>query len=144
MEHRTMEAAKTTLHNLFKEVDMDGNESLDQQEFLDLLEKPATVQLLQSMDIDIPDFIGLSDFIFEEKAAAMEDADDVQIRFVEFMELLLSLRTSNPVRVMDIVDLRKVIFRACDGIDELKGLVLGKQQLELAGVPAGEKRDVWM
>jgi len=128
MEHRTMEAAKTTLMNLFKEVDMDGNEELDQQEFLDLLEQPATVALLQSMDIDIPDFIGLSDFIFEEKAAAT-GLESPAIKFVEFMELLLSLRTSNPVRVMDIVDLRKLVFRLGDGIDDIRKTVCpGYQQ----------------
>jgi len=83
------------------DVDKDGNQMISQAEFSALLDIPEAIKVLQQeLGVDVVGLVDLADFIFENVE---------ELRFPQFMEVVLQLRGSNTATVKDIVDLRKCL-----------------------------------
>jgi len=71
-------------------------------EFVMLLETPEAARALQDVGVDVVGLVDYHDFIFQEES---------NFDFVNFMEMVLSLRGANTATVKDIVDLRKFLVQ---------------------------------
>eukprot|EP00927_Polykrikos_kofoidii_P000266 TRINITY_DN10105_c0_g5_i1.p1 TRINITY_DN10105_c0_g5~~TRINITY_DN10105_c0_g5_i1.p1 ORF type:complete len:938 (-),score=121.62 TRINITY_DN10105_c0_g5_i1:30-2744(-) len=91
-------------------IDIDGNDMISQSEFNALLDIPEAVRALRDVGVDVVGLVELSDFIFERAA---------ELRFHEFMEVILELRGSNTATVKDIVDLRRFMKQEIGRINKL-------------------------
>lgn len=83
-------------------IDADGNNSISRAEFQALLMLPEGVKEIQAIGVDVVGLVDYVDFIF---------ADNKELTFAEFFEVLLSLRGSNTATVKDIVDLRNYLSK---------------------------------
>lgn len=79
-------------------IDTDGDNRISEQEFTQLLNKPAAARVLQDVGVDVVGLVDFTDFIF----AKGED-----IGFPDFLDLVLQLRGTNNATVKDIIDLGK-------------------------------------
>merc|ERR1711966_142945 len=98
---------KTKLLEIMREggLDEDGNGSISKEEFSKLLEFPEACHALHEVGVDTIMLVDNIDFIFGRYD---EDESD-ELKFEEFMALLLELRGSNAATVKDIVELQKFI-----------------------------------
>mmetsp|Transcript_141121 Transcript_141121/g.243904 ORF Transcript_141121/g.243904 Transcript_141121/m.243904 type:complete len:135 (+) Transcript_141121:1-405(+) len=78
-------------------MDLNGDGMVSQDEFELLLQHPDATRCLNSVGVDVVGLVDFADFIFRGE----------DISFVDFVELVLTLRGTNTARVKDIVDLRK-------------------------------------
>merc|ERR1719246_259991 len=98
---------KNTLFSMLEKagVDQDHNRSLSKLEFHSLLVQPEAVRIIQKLGVDVIGLVDFSEAIF---------ADDRELSFVEFMELVLELRGTNKATVKDVVELRKWMMQEFD------------------------------
>jgi len=78
----------------------EDNREITRSEFDILITLPLAIRSLDTMGVDVVGLVDLADFIFK---------DTEKLEFIDFMELIMSLRGTNQATVKDIVDLRKFI-----------------------------------
>jgi hypothetical protein len=100
-EKIAVQECRAVLEEHFDQVDSDRNGVINQEEFHELLSIEAVQFCLMNMDIDVMHWRETAAFIFD----SMEF-----ITFGRFLEVALSMRAINPLRVSDVVELRKSIF----------------------------------
>eukprot|EP00929_Paragymnodinium_shiwhaense_P088884 TRINITY_DN49196_c0_g1_i1.p1 TRINITY_DN49196_c0_g1~~TRINITY_DN49196_c0_g1_i1.p1 ORF type:complete len:1059 (+),score=300.06 TRINITY_DN49196_c0_g1_i1:74-3250(+) len=88
------------MFKLLKEVDKDGNGTIDYEEFLTLVLRPDAARMMSSVGVDVVGLTEFCDFLFLDRR---------EIPFECLMNLVLQLRGSNTATVKDIVDMRKFI-----------------------------------
>merc|ERR1712196_181340 len=90
---------------IWKDLDTDGSGTLSKDEFLMILSDKEAWAALEEVNVDPMSLVKLVDLIFEG-----DDADDKnQLTLPEFMEVILSFRSSNTATVKDINNLRKCL-----------------------------------
>eukprot|EP00929_Paragymnodinium_shiwhaense_P008245 TRINITY_DN11218_c0_g1_i1.p1 TRINITY_DN11218_c0_g1~~TRINITY_DN11218_c0_g1_i1.p1 ORF type:complete len:784 (-),score=151.71 TRINITY_DN11218_c0_g1_i1:418-2769(-) len=94
-------------------LDRNGDHMISKVEFEAILDNPEAAKLLKRVDVDVYGLVDLSDFIFTR-----DDGGEKDLSFMEFMDIVLSLRGSNVAMVKDIVDLRKFIKTTVGRLDE--------------------------
>jgi len=75
-----------------------------------ILENGDAVRCLQDVGVDVVGLVDFADFIFEADGVA----EEAELEFHEFMNVVLQLRGSNTATVKDIVDLRKFVQNQFD------------------------------
>jgi hypothetical protein len=142
-EALTVAYVKSKVEEVISEfgVDEDGDRRVSKREFKKILEIPSACNALQEVDVDVVGLVDIADFIFEE-----EDKDDEEgkpkeekaLSFEEFMDLVLSLRSSNSATVKDIVDLRKFIHK--EHVATREQLTSGRKEIRRAASSQGGPR----
>mmetsp|Transcript_37084 Transcript_37084/g.102061 ORF Transcript_37084/g.102061 Transcript_37084/m.102061 type:complete len:663 (+) Transcript_37084:86-2074(+) len=103
------ERERSLLHFVYTELksllmlvdcDGDGNELISKEEFEKLLALPKAAQVFNIIGVDMDGLKGLKNLIF---------AGGSEMTFVELMDFVLQLRSSNTATVKDFVDLRKFL-----------------------------------
>mmetsp|Transcript_73278 Transcript_73278/g.164665 ORF Transcript_73278/g.164665 Transcript_73278/m.164665 type:complete len:570 (+) Transcript_73278:89-1798(+) len=92
-------------------LDTDGDHMISKKEFEAILDSAEATRLLERVQVDVYGLVDLADFIFDKDD---DEAEEVQLEFPDFMEIVLSLRGSNTTTVKDMVDMRKFIKGALD------------------------------
>jgi len=90
---------KNYLQNLWVSagLDLNGDDMINKDEFMILLQNPDATKLLDSVGVDVVGLVDFADYIFR--------GDDLP--FLDFVEVVLMLRGNLTAKVKDIVDLRK-------------------------------------
>eukprot|EP00418_Pyrodinium_bahamense_P009110 CAMPEP_0179108038 /NCGR_PEP_ID=MMETSP0796-20121207/50306_1 /TAXON_ID=73915 /ORGANISM="Pyrodinium bahamense, Strain pbaha01" /LENGTH=351 /DNA_ID=CAMNT_0020806101 /DNA_START=1 /DNA_END=1057 /DNA_ORIENTATION=+ len=96
-------------------LDTDGNQMISRSEFEAIMDNPDATRLLEAVNVDVYGLVDLADFIFAQEYGEQEEK---QLKFPEFMEIVLSLRGTNTATVKDIVDLRKFIKGAIAHLED--------------------------
>jgi voltage-gated sodium channel len=81
-------------------VDADEDKQISKAEFENLLMNPKAAKIIQEVGVDVVGLVDFTDHIF---------ANERQLSFPEFMDLILQLRGSNGATVRDMVDLRRFL-----------------------------------
>jgi len=92
-------------------IDKDGDGEISKEEFLQIIENGQAIKVLFDIGVDPMGLMDLVDFIFEDETDEDGHVCPKNLTFVEFMELVLSLRGSNNATVKDVVDLRKFVHK---------------------------------
>jgi hypothetical protein len=104
-EKRDMKTVKDELLTALDELDTDGNKMISYEEFNKLIERKELHGFFRSVGVDVTHLINMSDFIFwDEDIMAYKE-----VSYSTFLEHILSMRTSNPCTVLEMVDLQKLI-----------------------------------
>lgn len=112
---------KAQLSRIIQEqnLDADNNGLVSKEEFQCLLENPEATRALHDVGVDVVGLVDFQDFFF---------VDDSTLTFVQFMELVLSLRGTNKATVKDIVDVRKFMRGQLASIEEKLAVLAGGQR----------------
>eukprot|EP00929_Paragymnodinium_shiwhaense_P005579 TRINITY_DN10775_c0_g1_i1.p1 TRINITY_DN10775_c0_g1~~TRINITY_DN10775_c0_g1_i1.p1 ORF type:complete len:805 (+),score=195.65 TRINITY_DN10775_c0_g1_i1:153-2567(+) len=102
VEKETMVVSYVTeqLMQMLSEVDVNNDERLTKDEFQNLVIRPDAARMMSSVGVDVIGLADFCDFLF---------ADNEEISFGTFMDMVLQLRGSNQATVKDIVDMRKFV-----------------------------------
>eukprot|EP00397_Hematodinium_sp_SG-2012_P033561 GEMP01035876.1.p1 GENE.GEMP01035876.1~~GEMP01035876.1.p1 ORF type:complete len:516 (+),score=84.79 GEMP01035876.1:146-1693(+) len=119
------------LTDVFNDVDLDGSGLISKKEFDMMTEQEDVILALTLLDVQPKHLMALSDTLFEPDE---EDAEDKELNFQEFLEMIILLRPQNNASVLDVAQLRKCQRRLTVAV-ESKLLAL-----EDALDPNGEKR----
>lgn len=111
-EQLTVNYVKMKLQMMFGEWDTDGSMTISQHEFEKLLVKNEAAKIIQEIGVDVVGLVDFADYIFK---------DGSELTFVDFMELVLSLRGTNTATVKDVVDMRKFFITQ---LNDVKNQVL--------------------
>lgn len=91
-------------------LDADHDCMISRLEFQALLQNRIAIKALTDVGVDVVGLVDFTDFIF---------ADDKNLTFPEFMEIVLSLRGSNMATVKDIVDVRKLLMNEMAKVEDM-------------------------
>jgi hypothetical protein len=155
---------KSQLLDVLAKSDRDGDGLLNKAEFTKLLEEPQAQKAIEELGVDASDMEDLADRIFEQQdkpnrsssvnpsindeegKQEEEEEKEPAMDFADFMEMLLTLRASNPVSVAHIMDLRKSVKLAKNQTqDKMKKMNMELMQqiqmvkAELYEIKTGEK-----
>jgi len=92
---------KTRLESMLAGMDEDHDGKISKAEFEILLKNAEATKALHDVGVDVVGLVDYHDYLF---------ADEEELTFGMFMEIVLSLRGSNRATVKDIVDLRKLLM----------------------------------
>eukprot|EP00931_Biecheleriopsis_adriatica_P095115 TRINITY_DN6873_c0_g2_i4.p1 TRINITY_DN6873_c0_g2~~TRINITY_DN6873_c0_g2_i4.p1 ORF type:complete len:583 (-),score=97.63 TRINITY_DN6873_c0_g2_i4:15-1733(-) len=109
-EEMLIKQLEITLSDLLCNVDADSNKHISRQEFVMLLTDQSWIKALSKLNVDLFGLIDLTDFIFDKHD---------NVKFSEFMEMILQLRGTNTATVKDIVDLRKLMKENHERIESM-------------------------
>mmetsp|Transcript_43626 Transcript_43626/g.79533 ORF Transcript_43626/g.79533 Transcript_43626/m.79533 type:complete len:813 (-) Transcript_43626:59-2497(-) len=98
-------------------LDANGDQMISVEEFSGLMSIPDAVRTLHQLGVDVVNLVDQADYIFEKSE---------ELKFQDFMEVVLKLRGTNQATVRDIVDLRKSLH-----------LEVGKVMRKLENAPKG-------
>jgi len=109
-EQLTVNWVKSQVQTVLKEggLDKDNDGAISKEEFSKILEFPVACRALEEVGVDVMNLVDNIDFIFADDTDE-DEPKERQLKFGEFIELVLSLRGCNTATVKDIVDLRKFI-----------------------------------
>mmetsp|Transcript_37083 Transcript_37083/g.102057 ORF Transcript_37083/g.102057 Transcript_37083/m.102057 type:complete len:683 (+) Transcript_37083:96-2144(+) len=101
-ERMLLHFVHTELLGLLEAVDVRGdcNGLISKKEFEELVTLPRAMQIFDVVGVDLNGLEGLKNLLFDAGA---------EVPFVDFMDLVLKLRSSNTATVKDFVDLRKFL-----------------------------------
>jgi hypothetical protein len=108
-ERTTMLVLKDYIRDFMHKAGISNENTISQEEFCLILQKPETMRALHGADIDAVGLLDRADFLFDNK-----DCLDLP----DFMESLLQLRGSNTATGKDIVDARKLISVGFKSLEE--------------------------
>mmetsp|Transcript_24127 Transcript_24127/g.42616 ORF Transcript_24127/g.42616 Transcript_24127/m.42616 type:complete len:196 (+) Transcript_24127:1-588(+) len=105
---------KVFLEQLFEDCGIQINDytMLSKTDVDALIDHPDCAKSLGSVEVDVIALIDFSASLFREPSA--------RLSFVDFVELILSLRGTNTARVKDIMDLRKYMFSRLEHTAEVR------------------------
>jgi len=108
-EQMNMEFVKSKLLEMLTSSGLDNNRDMhiSKQEFDSLMLNPKAARMVQEVGVDVVGLVEFSDYIFE--------AHDGPLSFVDFMDVVMSLRGSNSATVKDIVDMRQFVVTEMRG-----------------------------
>jgi hypothetical protein len=84
--------------------------------FEDLLTKEIAIRVLHQVGVDVVGLVDQTDFIFEGGR---------ELKFADFFDLILKLRGTNNATVRDMVDLRKLICKEMDHMNDKVHVAMG-------------------
>eukprot|EP00927_Polykrikos_kofoidii_P039742 TRINITY_DN34068_c1_g2_i1.p1 TRINITY_DN34068_c1_g2~~TRINITY_DN34068_c1_g2_i1.p1 ORF type:complete len:749 (-),score=124.82 TRINITY_DN34068_c1_g2_i1:244-2250(-) len=126
-ESLTVAFVTTKLQSVLDSLDEDGDGSISQAEFAQVLESFDATSALQEVGVDVIGLVDFADFIFQGDVDENGNTSEKKLSFEEFMNVVLQFRGSNTATVKDIVDLRKFITtsiaRTNSQVAEVKHLV---------------------
>jgi len=119
---------KIRLMSVLERLDQDGNGTISQAEFDQLIHITEAVEALEELGVDVANLASLSDHLFEKEedgdnqqksdsSSKLLDGDEVEsntevsMTFADFLEMVIRLRADNSPSVADVVELRKLLFR---------------------------------
>jgi len=110
----------------------DGDERINKEEFLRILENRDAVHVLGDVGVDVVGLVDFADFIFKHDMAEDQDndadAEERVLSFADFVEVLLQLRGNNNATVRDMVDLRKFVQLKIKNIDAKIDQILARSR----------------
>jgi len=116
-EEITVGFVKEKLQEIMEQgVDQDGDNKVSKIEFMQILENPEAIRVLNDVGVDAVGLVDMADEIF--KGNDDNDEEDAVLTFPDFMEVVLQLRGSNTATVKDIVDLRKFMRSSIKHLEE--------------------------
>merc|ERR1719410_2975872 len=93
--------------------DIDDDEQISREELMKMLDNKKALSILNDVGVDPADLVDLKDQIFEDV-----NGEEKQLKYDEFMDLVLSLRGSNNATVKDMMTLRKYMKLLLQKIEE--------------------------
>jgi hypothetical protein len=96
-ENRALEQLRSQLTDLVALTDQDGNNTVDQHEFLQMVSNPEAMQLLDDVDVNVLQLLDYADLAFR-------DRDEMSLD--EFVNTVVQFRGQSSVSVRDLMDLR--------------------------------------
>jgi len=99
------------LQDIMLTIDKDGSGSIDEDEFKQLIVNEQACRALNDVGVDVAGLVDFADVIFgrDENSGSDEVKSRNELKFPEFMEIVLQLRGCNTATVKDIIELRKLI-----------------------------------
>jgi len=122
-EQLTANYVKLELKTLVdKHLDADGNGTLSKAEIEGLLMNRQAAQVIQRVGVDVAGLVEIAEFhLFNDKD---------EIRFEDFLELVLQLRGNQDLCVRDLVNLRKFILEELGKMEQHITHTVGVMNLE--------------
>jgi len=99
---RMTSVVSSKMEMIINELDSDNNGYISYKEFVQIVQKPEALEALADVGVDPLNIVDFSEVFFFDL-----DRHPVDLRFHEFMEMVLDLRESNTARVRDVVALWK-------------------------------------
>merc|ERR1719336_1053638 len=102
------------MKELFEALDQSRDGLISKTEFLEILNIPRAVLLLEEVGIDVIFLLDQSDTIFGEDSVipGKDPEEETKLSFESLMELILDLRGTTHATVKHIVQLRKQLLAA--------------------------------
>merc|ERR1719171_3315041 len=99
---------KSTLEEVLRAIDQNNDGTISEQEFMELLSKPEVEDALSQVGVQADNLAGLKDFFFHSDSQIEEE---IQLSWTNFLETVLSLRSTNRATVYDITQSRHLVKR---------------------------------
>jgi hypothetical protein len=119
-----IEFVKCTIAKVLWEMDKDGDGFIAQDEFLQLAADEQVRGALDALDVDVDNFVSLSDYLFHNPETGKNDK---RYSHQEFLTMVVSMRSTNTARVVDIVSLRKLITKC---FSDQKDVMINEKTLD--------------
>jgi hypothetical protein len=110
---------KNRVASMITDLDQNSDGKISKAEFEVLLKNAAATRALHDVGVDVVGLVDYHDYLF---------ADDAELTFGMFMEIVLSLRGSNGATVKDIVDLWKLVLFEMERLQKTIAAMLGKDR----------------
>jgi hypothetical protein len=99
---------KSTFMEVLRSIDQNNDGTISEKEFTELLSSPEVEDALSQVGVDVDNLAGLKDFFFHSDTHTEEE---VQLSWTQFLETVLSLRSSNKASVLDVTQSRHLVKR---------------------------------
>ena len=119
---------KYTIAKLLREMDTNKDGFISHAEFITLAANEEVRDALETLSVDVDNFVSLSDFLFNNPDTG---TNDKMYSHQEFLSMVLSMRTTNTCRVLDIVSLRKLITKC---FQDHKGIISSNKSQDEADI----------
>jgi len=107
-EERNISIVKDRLSKVLNSIDRDGDGTISEQEFYEMLDNDECVGTLEGVGVDVVGLTDLVDIIFDKYRA---DGQATRLSVDDFFATVYGLRGSNTASVKDVVDLRRFIHQ---------------------------------
>jgi hypothetical protein len=104
---------KETLLKELENVSPDGDDQISRAEFKVLLDIPNVNAAFEDLEVDPDAFELIEGLVFDPDEPGGEDK---QLSFADFLKRVLSMRNSNPARVVDTIEVNKLIKKSADSV----------------------------
>eukprot|EP00930_Biecheleria_cincta_P082870 TRINITY_DN72512_c0_g1_i1.p1 TRINITY_DN72512_c0_g1~~TRINITY_DN72512_c0_g1_i1.p1 ORF type:complete len:591 (+),score=119.86 TRINITY_DN72512_c0_g1_i1:126-1898(+) len=95
-EERSMSQMIADMKLIFASLDKDFDNEVSYKEFSAMIEMPEALSVLRRQQVNPLQVLDLADLFF------FEDGEPIQLRFEDFIDVIMSLRESNEAKVKDI------------------------------------------
>lgn len=99
---------KSTLEEVLRSIDQNNDGSISEKEFTELLSNPEVEDALSQVGVQAENLAGLKDFFFHSDSQIEEE---IQLSWTNFLETVLSLRSTNRATVYDMTQSRQLVKR---------------------------------
>jgi hypothetical protein len=124
-EERVLVGVRNKVREIMGKLDENMDDKVSRDEFVNMLQIPDVVRLLDEVEVDVCALVECGEFIFHYRQ---------ELTFDEFMEEIVKFRGGNPSTVKDTVDMRLFFLR------EMKKMEERIKDLMIAGPPDALKR----
>jgi hypothetical protein len=101
-EGLTVMMVKREIREVTNRLDQDGDNKISKIEFMQILQDPHAVKIIQDIGVDVFSLLDLADVIF------MNDDPD-GLGFDDFLDVMLNLRSTNTATVKDVMNVLRAI-----------------------------------
>jgi hypothetical protein len=113
-EEILVDYVKETLLKVLLEFDDEGDGLVSRKEFEALMDNPDARKAFIDLDVNPDNFKTVSEFLFEPDVPGGEEK---QLTFTVFLKRVMQMRSSNQARVLDVMELNKMVARSQRAIE---------------------------